>query len=194
MIDGARGEQLAQRAVVDVGEGIVGHQPLGDDAVVCEEVQRATGKRGDGGCLLVVVDLAVGQPRAVIDDRVHELPANPARALRAVAGQRVAGRLEAPQALGVHVQQVAGARPLIAEDRRALAGRRARAAAAAQNLVDRRVRPGDLRLIGQPSRAPPRALRSWQIRASSSVGTLAGEWCGQLERSARHANDARSSC
>ena len=36
------------------------------------------------GFPLVVVDLAVGQARAVVDDRVHELPADAPRSLRAV--------------------------------------------------------------------------------------------------------------
>src|SRR3954451_15812202 len=53
--DRAGAQQFAQRAVLDVGERVVGHQPLGDDAVVKEEVQRAVGERGDGGGALVVV-------------------------------------------------------------------------------------------------------------------------------------------
>jgi integrase/recombinase XerD len=92
----------------------------------------------------------VGQAAAVVDDRVHELPSHAARTLGAVAGQRVAGRLEAPEALGVHVQQMARARPLVAHDRRALRRLAARAAAAAQDLVDGRVRPADL--VGDPPR------------------------------------------
>ena len=56
------GEQLAQRAVLDVGEGVVGHQPLGGDAVAGEEGEGALDEAGDGRGFLVVVELDVGQP------------------------------------------------------------------------------------------------------------------------------------
>jgi hypothetical protein len=138
---------------VDVGERVVGHHALGDDSVGEEPVQRAAGEGGDGGGSLVVVDLRVGQAAAVVDDRVHVLEAHPPRALGAVTGQRVAGRLELPEALDVHVQQLAGARPLVANDRRPGAGLGPRAASAAQHPMHRRVRPTDL--DGQASRAPP---------------------------------------
>ena len=46
--DRAAVEQFAQTAVVDVGERVVGHQPLGGDPVVEVEVQRAAGERGHG--------------------------------------------------------------------------------------------------------------------------------------------------
>ena len=38
----------------------------------------------------------------------------------------------------------------------------------------------------------PVRVRSSQMRASSSAGTLPGEWCGRLERSARQASEACS--
>src|SRR4051794_1102016 len=57
VLDRARMQQLAQRAVVDVAERVVGHQPLRDDAVVEQPVQRAAGEGGHGRGLLVVVDL-----------------------------------------------------------------------------------------------------------------------------------------
>ncbi|HWX46215.1 MAG TPA: hypothetical protein VNY52_12960 [Solirubrobacteraceae bacterium] len=50
-------EQLAQRLVVNVGERVVGHQPLGDDPAIKEPVQRAAGERRHGWSFLVVVDL-----------------------------------------------------------------------------------------------------------------------------------------
>src|SRR3954451_12652149 len=55
--DRAAVEQFAQRAVVDVGERVVAHQPLGDDAVLEEEIQRALGERGHRRRGLVVMDL-----------------------------------------------------------------------------------------------------------------------------------------
>ena len=102
---------------MDVGERVVGHQPLGDDAVVEEPVERALGEGGDSDGGLVVVDLAVGQAAAVVDDRVHVLPADAARAAGAVAGDGVPGLLEAAELLGVHVQKLARARPQIAHHR-----------------------------------------------------------------------------
>ncbi len=47
MLDALVGEQLAQRAVVDVGEGIVGLQPPRGDPVAGEERQGALDEPGD---------------------------------------------------------------------------------------------------------------------------------------------------
>ena len=47
-----------------------------DDAVLEEPVEGSPGECGDGRGALVVVDLCVGQPGAVVDDRVHVLPAD----------------------------------------------------------------------------------------------------------------------
>jgi hypothetical protein len=57
------GQQLAQRAVLGVGERVAGHQPAQLDAVLGEEGQGALDQRGDGGGLLVVVQLDIGQAR-----------------------------------------------------------------------------------------------------------------------------------
>ena len=86
---------------------------------------------------LVGVHLGVGQAAVVVDDRVAELPAD-ARALLgagavAIAGDLVPGPAEAREALGVHLQQIAGARPLKAPDRLA---RRAAASATARGASD----------------------------------------------------------
>jgi len=70
-------EQLGQRAVLGVAEVVVAHQPLDDDAVPEKPVEGSLGEAGDRGGPLIVVDLRVGQPRAVVDDRVDELPADP---------------------------------------------------------------------------------------------------------------------
>ena len=61
------GEQLAQRAVVDVGEGVVGHQPLRGDAVLGEEGECALDEDGDGGAFLVDVEFDVGEPRQTVE-------------------------------------------------------------------------------------------------------------------------------
>src|SRR5581483_10256181 len=70
-------------------------------------------------CLLVVVDLGVGEPGVVVDDRVHDVDAIAVLAVLAstVAGDPVAGPLEAGVLAGVHVQEVTGAGPLVAVGR-----------------------------------------------------------------------------
>src|SRR5436190_7396419 len=71
--DAAAGEQLVQRAVPDVAEAVVGHQPLADDLVAFEEGERPPDEAGDRFGFLVVVELDVGEPRVVVDDRVREV-------------------------------------------------------------------------------------------------------------------------
>ena len=89
VLDPTPAQQLAQPAVVHVGEVVVGEQALGDDPVACEELERPLAEGGDRGRSLVSVDLGVGKTRAVVDDRVDELPARAPRVLGAVAGERV---------------------------------------------------------------------------------------------------------
>src|SRR5205807_6505561 len=107
-LDGVSGEQLSEAAVVDVGEVVVGLQPSGRDPVAGEELQGAFNEGGDGGGLLVVVQLAVGQAGVVIDDRVAELPAGPVALLLggpvALPGDPVPRPGEPPRALDVHLQ------------------------------------------------------------------------------------------
>src|SRR5712691_4577292 len=97
MADAAAGEQLTERAVLDVAEGVIGHQPLGDDAVLGKEAERPLEEAGYRRRLLVVVELDVGEAGAVVDDRVRVvvadpgLDAPPAQRLGAVAGDPVAG-------------------------------------------------------------------------------------------------------
>jgi hypothetical protein len=138
-------QQLAQPGVLCVAPGVVGEQPLGDDAAVEEPVQRALAEGGDGGGALVVEHFGVGQSRAVVNDRVRVLVAGAVGAPAAVAGDRVPGLIEALQALGVHVQQLAGARPLVALNGTAQHPGTARAAAPLERAVHRRVRMTDLR-------------------------------------------------
>ena len=77
MVDAVGGEQLAQGAVVDVGPGVVGLQPLGLDPVAGEERNARSTKPVTVVGALVGVDLGEGKPGVVVDDRVAELPANP---------------------------------------------------------------------------------------------------------------------
>ena len=79
-------EQFAQGAVLDVAEGVVGHQSLRGDAVLREEGERALEEAGDGRGSLVVVDLGVGEPGVVVDDRVHVVVADRCALLVGCAG------------------------------------------------------------------------------------------------------------
>jgi hypothetical protein len=130
MADAVRGEQVAQRAVLDVAEGVVGHHPRGGDAMGGEERQGAFEEAGDGGGAFVVMQFDVGQPRVVVDDRVGVVVADAgvgmhpvAVALRAIAGGAVPGPTEARVAADVHVQQIARTRPLVAVRGSTVAGR-----------------------------------------------------------------------
>jgi hypothetical protein len=88
------GEQLAEGAAVDVGEGIVRHHPPDLDPALGEEGERPL-EEGDAGLRpLVGVDLGVGKPPVVVDDRVREVVTDPAldlgcgpRAVAVWAGQ-----------------------------------------------------------------------------------------------------------
>src|SRR5581483_4434435 len=100
-----------------------------------------------------------GEAGVVVDDRVHDVVADLAPFLlgraRAIAGDRVPWLVEARERRPVDVQEVAGARPLVAARRLARLGGRPRAAAAAKRLPDGRVRvakPG-----GDEARPVPRA-------------------------------------
>src|SRR6185295_10975461 len=117
-----------------------------------EPVQGAAGEVGHRLRPLVVMDLCVSEPGAVIDDGVDELPAGPAGAVGAPAGHGVAGLDKARVALGVDVQEVAGAGPLVAANRPPRLPWPTRAATATQRPVDRCV--GDAHLRGDQARTP----------------------------------------
>ncbi len=118
MTDALASEQLAQRAVVAVDEGVVGEQPLRLDAVGGVEGEPALDEGGDRRCSLVAVELAVGEPRVVVDERVHPFVADACALVGAggasVAGDGVAGAAEAHEPLAVDVEQVTGAWPFVA--------------------------------------------------------------------------------
>ncbi len=62
MVDLVAGEQLAQRAALHVGEGVIGHQPLRDDAMLGEEGQRPLEEAGHCRGFHVVVELDISEP------------------------------------------------------------------------------------------------------------------------------------
>ena len=117
VVDRSFGEQLAQRAVVAVGPGVVAHQPLHVDPVAGEVSEAPLDEGGHGRRFLVAVEFAVGVAGVVVDERVHpfvadSLPLVGGRHV-SVAGDGVTGPGEADEALAVDVQQVARTRPLI---------------------------------------------------------------------------------
>ena len=66
-------EQFFEALRVGVGPGVVGHHAFRRDAVLGVPGERALGKGDDGVCALVGMQLAVGQARVVVDDRVGVL-------------------------------------------------------------------------------------------------------------------------
>jgi hypothetical protein len=117
MPDRVCGEELAERAVVDVAEGIVGHDSFRLDPARSEEGQGALDESWDGDRFLVRKQLGVAEAAAVVDDRVRLVVAGREAAveggLAAVAGGGVAGLAEAGVVGDVHVQQITGTRPFV---------------------------------------------------------------------------------
>jgi len=118
MADAVLGEESAQGAVLGIRPGVVGHDPAGVDAEAGVPGQRSHDKAGDGVGALVGVQLGVGDAGVVIDDGVDVLVSPAGVSLSAGAGadsgDGVSRSQEPCVALGVDVQQVTGARPLIA--------------------------------------------------------------------------------
>jgi hypothetical protein len=83
--------------------------------VLGEEAKRAFEEAGGGRSALIRVDLRVGPAGVVIDDRVHVIDAVVMVTVLAVAvaGDAVTRPLEARVLADVHVQEIAGARPLV---------------------------------------------------------------------------------
>src|SRR3954452_7718506 len=153
------GEEVAQRGVVRVGPGAVGHQPPRADAAAGKPGQRALDERRDRRGALVCEQLAVGQAGVIVDDGVEVVVAERVAALHLgapVAGDGVPGAAEARVALDVHVQEITRTWPFVANDLLAPGPRRARATVALEDRADRRVR--DAGLGDQQPRAPARPL------------------------------------
>jgi hypothetical protein len=125
-----------------------------------EPAQGALEEGDDCGAALVGEQLAIGQPRMVVDDGVEVVVAERVGALKpgpaSIARDRVTWPPKARIALDVHVEQVARTRPLVADHLRARLARRPRASVTAQNRVHRRMR--DAELAGDPPRPPTGAL------------------------------------
>jgi hypothetical protein len=101
-----------------VDECVAGEQPFWLDAVGCVEGEPALDKGGDRNGAFVAVELAVGEPRVVIDEGVHPLIADTHPLLGAgdvaVARDGMTWPAETDEAFRVDVKQVTRAGPLIA--------------------------------------------------------------------------------
>jgi hypothetical protein len=71
--DAALLEQPSQLTAAGLLPGVVGHQSLCPDVVALLEGERSLEEADDGCGLLVVVDLGVGEPGVVVDDRVDDV-------------------------------------------------------------------------------------------------------------------------
>jgi hypothetical protein len=186
-------EQLAEVAALDVDPGVVGHQPLRHDPVLGEGAECPLEEASGRCCSLVGMDLGVSESRVVVDDRVDVVDAVAPLAVlaRAIAGQTVAGTREAGVLADVHMQQIAGARPLVAVGGLACRPRWPRVPARLstfqtvewQNPVAPATRRGP----------QPVLRRQAQITSASSGASFIGERRGRLERSSKHDSEPRAS-
>ena len=94
---------------------IVREDAVDADATAGKPLQRPAQKAGARVAPLRPPHLHVGEPRGIIDGHMDVPPAARLRPL-AIAGHAVADAPDTAQGLDVHVQQVAGVRPLIAAD------------------------------------------------------------------------------
>jgi hypothetical protein len=134
-----------------VAAAVVRKQALHLDAVALEEAQSPLQEAGGALAAFVGELLGVGQPGGVVDGHVSVVPADAAVAILRPAEALATAPPDAPEALGIEVQKVAGVRPAVAQ--RGLARlKRAQAVQpmAPEGTVDGR--RGEVRLPGDPSR------------------------------------------
>jgi hypothetical protein len=159
------------------------------------EGEAALDEGGDRRGALIGVEFAVGQPRVVVDERVHPLVADTLALLGAahvpVAGDGVAGPREAGEALAVDVQQIAGAGQLVQPWPLTRLAGRSRDPSPLERPPDGRVR---MPVSPAISRGPqPERRLAAQIRSCSPADNSRGERCGREERSSRQASKRRCS-
>jgi hypothetical protein len=172
-----------------VGGAVIGHDPLDADALTAEPRQCATEKPDRALLFLVRQDLAVRQTRGVVDANVQCLPADavvPIDRARPASGDAVADTGDAPELLGVEVDQLARAFALVAHDRRLLIKRRQPVQTQpAQNPANRGHRHAELAGDLRPAHPlPPQPLMS----PARSPGVRCWQWCGAELRSAKPAS------
>jgi hypothetical protein len=117
-VDGTGGGEGLLEVETEVGEGVVGHDPVDDDAVSSEPGVGPGPEDGAGRAAFVVEDLDVGQAAVVVDGGVDVGVADaPALdRLRAAVGPSPASWWDPTQLLDVDVDQVPGGGGLVAAD------------------------------------------------------------------------------
>ena len=68
-------ELLSDESAACVGPGVIRHQPPRCDPVLGVEAERTIEEAGDRRRFGVAVDLDIGEPGVVVDDRVHDVDA-----------------------------------------------------------------------------------------------------------------------
>jgi len=102
-----------------VAGAVVTEDAVHADAAAPEPRHGAAHEAADRGARLIGQDFGVRHARAVVDADMDEFPADAARLAATIAGDAMADVPDAPEFLDVDMQQLAGARPLVADDGRA---------------------------------------------------------------------------
>src|ERR1700687_1000596 len=97
-----------------VGRPVVGQKAPSHDAALTKPGYRPTQEGGGGFLELVGKDLDVGQTRMVVDTDMGELPAAASLVASPHARDAIADAVDAPELLGVQVQEVSGRGMLVA--------------------------------------------------------------------------------
>jgi hypothetical protein len=151
-------EQIATRGAF-VGRAVVGHDALDLDAVAGEPIDRPRVKDTALSLRSSGEQLAVGEPGGVVEGDMDILPAEASSGgasialAGAIAGDAVAGPLDATELLDVDVQQLARALALVADD-----GRRGSRAVS-------RPRPRRRSTTPTVETGRPRGAARWRVRS-----------------------------
>src|SRR5947209_8828405 len=120
VLEAGRRDRRAE-SLAAIGRTVVGHDPLDGDAVTGKPAKRALEKAHRAGLALIRQDLAIGQPRRVIDAHMQRFPADAVMAIDRApgsAGDAMPDPLDAPELLAVDMDQLAGPLALIAHHHR----------------------------------------------------------------------------
>jgi len=166
-----------------IDRAVVGHDPLGDDAVAAEPDERPVEESDGASLALVGQDLAAGEPCSIT---WRICPPPWAARSGAIAGDAVAPAVDLAELLGVDVQQLAGVGALIAEY-----GRPGLERARRPRPIRRSARPTVE--TGRPSRrAIYGPLQRCRRRRSIAAVTSAGNRWGQRAGAELRSRSARS--
>ena len=167
-----------------VAAAVVGHHAL-DGNAQSGVVGQGRLQKGDCRVLaLIGLDFGIGDPGVIIDADMDAFSPGAADAIPAVAGDPMADLLDAPELLGVEVQQLAGMRPFVAHHRRWWGPRPMATQDAAQTGLGEARVITDLR-VGQllfpptpgflaPARGKPRGAACRPRRAVPQAGSALG--------------------